>query len=156
MRDRHHDGHERGGARKRGADTPARRDARHGSDGRRPQRRVEAPERRVAPVREKLFEADLEARKSVWDPFVDPVLATLDANDREVRLSSHEAAIAAERSTYPVAPTLWDSVEDRLAIAERHDAAAVHLPAEVVRRTLFSTTRGSAAPPSNRKTGTSQ
>lgn len=103
---------------------------------------------------EKLFEADLEARKSVWDPFVDPVLATLDANDREVRLSpSREAAVAAERSTYPVAPTLWDSVEDRLAIAERHDAAAVHLPAEVVRRTPFfddSRFGGTAVEPKDR------
>ncbi|EMA59222.1 glycerophosphodiester phosphodiesterase [Halorubrum lipolyticum] len=89
---------------------------------------------------EKLSEGDLEARKSVWGPFVDRVLAALDATDHEVLLSSfYEAAVAvaAERSTYPVAPILWDSVEDGLAIAERYDAAAVHPPAEMIRRTPF-------------------
>ncbi|WP_241154914.1 glycerophosphodiester phosphodiesterase [Halorubrum sp. CSM-61] len=89
---------------------------------------------------EKLSEGDLEARKSIWGPFVDRVLAALDATDHEVLLSSfYEAAVAvaAERSTYPVAPILWDSVEDGIAIAERHDAAAVHPPAEMIRRTPF-------------------
>lgn len=89
---------------------------------------------------EKLSEADLEARKSVWGPFVGRVLAALDATDHEILLSSFcEAAIAVatERSTYPVAPILWDSIEDGLAIAERYDAAAVHPPAEMVSGTPF-------------------
>lgn len=89
---------------------------------------------------EKLSERDLEARKSIWGSFVDRVLAALDATDHEVLLSSfYEAAVAvaAERSTYPVAPILWDSVEDGISIAERYDAAAVHPPAEMVRRTPF-------------------
>ena len=89
---------------------------------------------------EKLSEEDLEARKSIWGPFVDRVLSALDATDHEVLLSSFceaAVAVAAERSTYPVAPILWDSVEDGIAIAERHDAAAVHPPAEMIRRTPF-------------------
>ncbi|WP_241982646.1 glycerophosphodiester phosphodiesterase [Halorubrum sp. ARQ200] len=89
---------------------------------------------------EKLSEGDLEAQKSIWSPFVDRVLAALDATDHEVLLSSfYEAAVAvaAERSTYPVAPILWDSVEDGISIAERYDTAAVHPPAEMVQRTPF-------------------
>ncbi|WP_144050377.1 glycerophosphodiester phosphodiesterase, partial [Halorubrum persicum] len=56
------------------------------------------------------------------------------ANDLLVS-SFHEAALAATRevSEYPVAPLFSESIGDALAIARRHDAAAVHPPIDAIR-----------------------
>ena len=92
-------------------------------------------------VAEKLDPDVLADRADVWRPFVSRVVETLEAYDHEVLCSSFcEGALAAVRdvSSYPVAPICWRSVTDGLAIAERHDAAAIHPPIELVEGTPFT------------------
>jgi len=91
------------------------------------------------------FAADLSgdalaAQKDVWRPFVEDVIAIVDGYDNEILFSSfYEAALATAReaSTYPVAPLLWDSIEDGLAIARSYDAEAIHPPFNMVEGTPF-------------------
>ena len=92
-------------------------------------------------IAEKLDRATLSDRTDAWRPFVTRVVETLEAYDNEVLCSSFcEGALAATRevSSYPIAPICWRSVEDALAIAERHDAAAIHPPVELVGGTPFT------------------
>ena len=92
-------------------------------------------------VAEKLAPDTLSDRTDAWRPFVTRVVETLEAYDHEVCCSSFcEGALAAARevSSYPVAPICWRSVEDGLAIAERHDAAAIHPPLELIGGTPFT------------------
>ncbi|MBP1901895.1 glycerophosphoryl diester phosphodiesterase [Halorubrum trapanicum] len=89
---------------------------------------------------EKLDGDALEAQRSVWRPFVERVVEILDGHDHEVLFSSfYEAAlaVAAERSTASLAPILWESVADGVAIADAYDADALHPPAAMVRGTPF-------------------
>lgn len=84
--------------------------------------------------------ADLEAQAAIWRPFVNDVLDVVDEYHNDVLFSSfYEAALATTReaSDYPVAPLLWDSIEDGLAIAEEYDAEAIHPPYNMVRGTPF-------------------
>jgi len=89
---------------------------------------------------EKLSEPALTDRTAAWQPFVDRVVDVLDEHDNEFLCSSFcEGALAATRaaSSYPVAPILWESVDDGLAIARQHDAVAVHAPMKLIARTPF-------------------
>ncbi|WP_280585850.1 glycerophosphodiester phosphodiesterase [Halorubrum sp. Boch-26] len=89
---------------------------------------------------EKLSEAELADRTAVWLPFVERVVDVLVDHDNEFLCSSFcEGALAAIRevSSYAVAPILWESIGDGLAIAREHDAAAVHAPMQLIDRTPF-------------------
>lgn len=89
---------------------------------------------------EKLSPDALADRRAAWQPFVDRVVDILDAHDNEFLCSSFcEGALAATRDTssYPVAPIVYESVGDGLAIARAHDAAAVHAPMKVIFGTPF-------------------
>ena len=89
---------------------------------------------------EKLSPDALADRRVAWQPFVDRVVDILDAHDNEFLCSSFcEGALAATRDTspYPVAPIVYESVSDGLAIARAHDAAAVHAPMKVISGTPF-------------------
>jgi len=89
---------------------------------------------------EKLSGEALDAQKAVWRPFVDRVVDIVDAHDHEILFSSfYEAALAvvAEQSTASVAPILWESVDDGVAIAEAYDADAIHPPVAMIRNTPF-------------------
>ena len=89
---------------------------------------------------EKLSESALADRTAVWQPFVDHVIDILDEHDNEFLCSSFcEGALAATRaaSSYPVAPILWESVDDGLAMARQYDAAAVHAPMKLIAGTSF-------------------
>ncbi|WP_408958016.1 glycerophosphodiester phosphodiesterase [Natrinema sp. 74] len=89
---------------------------------------------------ESLSGDELEAQKSLWQPFVARVLNVVDDVDHEVLFSSfYEAALATTRdaSEYPVAPLLWNSVRDGVEIARRYDAEAVHPPYHMIRGTPF-------------------
>jgi glycerophosphoryl diester phosphodiesterase len=82
----------------------------------------------------------LETQAAIWRPFVNEVLDVVDEYHNDVLFSSfYEAALATTReaSDYPVAPLLWDSIEDGLAIAEAYDAEAIHPPYNMVRGTPF-------------------
>jgi len=88
----------------------------------------------------KLSGEALDTQKAVWRPFVDRVVDIVDAHDHEILFSSfYEAALAvvAEQSTASVAPILWESVGDGVAIAEAYDADAIHPPVEMIRHTPF-------------------
>jgi len=77
----------------------------------------------------KLTEERLTERTAVWRPFVERVVEVVADTDNDILLSSFcEGALAAatESSSYPVAPIIWQSPEDGLAIAREHDAAAIH------------------------------
>jgi glycerophosphoryl diester phosphodiesterase len=96
---------------------------------------------------EKLSGDELSERTAAWRPFVDRVVGALDAHDNEFVLSSfYEGALAAAReaSSYAVAPVLWRSAADGLAIARAHDAEAVHPPKELVASTPFYRGSGDA------------
>ncbi|WP_241432982.1 glycerophosphodiester phosphodiesterase [Halorubrum tebenquichense] len=89
---------------------------------------------------EKLSDEALDTQKAVWRPFVDRVVDIVDAHDHEILFSSfHEAALAvvAEQLTASVAPILWESVDDGIAIAEAYDADAIHPPVAMIRNTPF-------------------
>ncbi|MFC7196728.1 glycerophosphodiester phosphodiesterase [Halosimplex aquaticum] len=84
--------------------------------------------------------SDLETQSEIWRPFVNDVLDVVDDYHNDFLFSSfYEAALATTReaSEYPVAPLLWDSVEDGLAIAEEYDAEAIHPPYNMVQGTPF-------------------
>lgn len=91
------------------------------------------------------FAADLDGSElatqiEVWRPFVESVLGVVDDVANDVLFSSfYEAALAVvrEASDYPVAPLLWDSVDDGLAIAREYDADAVHPPYNMIQGTPF-------------------
>ncbi|MFC6771362.1 glycerophosphodiester phosphodiesterase, partial [Halorubrum pallidum] len=89
---------------------------------------------------EKLDGDALAARTAVWRPFVEHVLAVVDAHPNDRLFSSFcEGALAAirELSSAPVAPLVSDSIDDGLAIAQEHDAEAVHPPIDAIRGTPF-------------------
>lgn len=89
---------------------------------------------------EKLSGEALDAQKAVWRPFVDRVVDIVSTHDHEILFSSfYEAALAvvAEQSTASVAPILWESVDDGVAIAEAYDADAIHPPVAMIRNTPF-------------------
>ena len=89
---------------------------------------------------EALAPSELADRKAVWRPFVERVLAVAGRHDNDLLVSSfHEAALAATRelSAVAVAPLFAASIGDALAIAGRHDAAAVHPPIDAIRGTPF-------------------
>jgi glycerophosphoryl diester phosphodiesterase len=89
---------------------------------------------------EKLSGEALDAQKGIWRPFVERVVEVADARDHEALFSSfYEAAlaVASELSTAPVAPILWESADDGIAIAEAHDADAIHPPVSMIRGTPF-------------------
>ena len=89
---------------------------------------------------EKLSGDALETQTALWRPFVTRVLSIVDEIPHEILFSSfYEAALAvvSEQSTYPLAPVLWDSVEDGLAIAQAYDAVAIHPPLAMISGTPF-------------------
>ncbi|NHN49494.1 glycerophosphodiester phosphodiesterase [Halostella sp. JP-L12] len=82
----------------------------------------------------------LEAQKDVWRPFTEGVLAVVEDYENDILVSSfYEAAIATvrERSGIPVAPLLWNGIEDGLAIAREYDAEAIHPPYNMIEGTPF-------------------
>jgi glycerophosphoryl diester phosphodiesterase len=88
----------------------------------------------------KLSEPALTDRQNAWQPFVNRVLDILDEYDNEILCSSFcEGALAATRaaSSYPVAPIVWESARDGLAIAQTYDAAAIHAPMKLIAQTPF-------------------
>ena len=89
---------------------------------------------------EKLTDGVLDTQKEIWRPFVDRVVDIVDTHDHEILYSSfYEAALAvvSERSAASVAPILWDSIDDGVAIAEAYNADAIHPPVAMIRRTPF-------------------
>ena len=88
----------------------------------------------------KLSDDALDTQKAVWRPFVDDVVDIVNAHDHKILFSSfYEAALAvvSEQSMAPVAPILWESVDDGIAIAEAYDANAIHPPVAMIRNTPF-------------------
>lgn len=83
----------------------------------------------------------LETQKEVWRPFTERVLDVAGRYENDVLVSSfYEAALATTREvddSVPVAPLLWDSIEDGLAIAREYDAEAVHPPYNMIQGTPF-------------------
>lgn len=82
----------------------------------------------------------LETQQEIWRPFVTRVVEIVDEYDHEVLFSSfYEAALAvvSELSMASVAPILWESIDDGLAIAEAYDADAIHPPVAMIRGTPF-------------------
>lgn len=83
----------------------------------------------------------LTTQKELWRPFTEDVLAVLDGYENRTLVSSFcEAALATVREadpSIPVAPLLWDSIEDGLAIAREYDAEAVHPPYNMITGTPF-------------------
>lgn len=89
---------------------------------------------------EKLTGNALETQQVIWRPFVTRVVDIVEAHDHEVLFSSfYEAALAvvSEQSMASVAPILWESIDDGLAIAEAYDADAIHPPVAMIRGTPF-------------------
>ena len=83
---------------------------------------------------------DLETQKDVWRPFTQDVLAVVDEYQNDILVSSfYEAALATVRelSELPVAPLLWDSIEDGLDIARTYDAESIHPPYNMIQGTPF-------------------
>lgn len=83
---------------------------------------------------------DLETQKDIWRPFTQDVLAVADEYQNDILVSSfYEAALATVRelSELPVAPLLWDSIEDGLDIARTYDAEAIHPPYNMIQGTPF-------------------
>lgn len=82
----------------------------------------------------------LETQKDIWQPFTEDVLTVVDGYEHQILVSSfYEAALATVRelSDLPVAPLLWDSIEDGLDIARTYDAEAVHPPYNMIQGTPF-------------------
>ncbi len=90
---------------------------------------------------EKLDEDELARQKELWRPLTERAMAIAADYDNEILVSSfYEAALATVREVapeVPVAPLLWDSIEDGLDIARRYDAEAVHPPYNMIRDTPF-------------------
>ena len=89
---------------------------------------------------EKLSDNALKIQQKIWRPFVTRVVDIVETHDHEVLFSSfYEAALAvvSEQSIAAVAPILWDSIDDGLAIAEAYDADAIHPPVGMIRGTPF-------------------
>lgn len=89
---------------------------------------------------EKLTGNALETQQEIWRPFVTRVIEIVRAHDHEILFSSfYEAALAvvSEQSMASVAPILWESIDDGLAIAEAYDADAIHPPVAMIRGTPF-------------------
>ncbi|WP_245851494.1 glycerophosphodiester phosphodiesterase [Halorubrum persicum] len=89
---------------------------------------------------EKLTGNALETQQVIWRPFVTRVVDIVERYDHEVLFSSfYEAALAvvSEQSMASVAPILWESIDDGLAIAEAYDADAIHPPVAMIRGTPF-------------------
>jgi glycerophosphoryl diester phosphodiesterase len=83
----------------------------------------------------------LAEQKEIWRPFTERVLDVVGRYDNEILVSSfYEAALATVRETddaIPVAPLLWDSVEDGIDIAREYDAEAIHPPYNMIQGTPF-------------------
>ncbi|WP_459865073.1 glycerophosphodiester phosphodiesterase [Halorubrum trueperi] len=89
---------------------------------------------------EKLTGNALETQQEIWRPFVTRVVDIVETHGHEVLFSSfYEAALAvvSEQSMASVAPILWESIDDGLAIAEAYDADAIHPPVAMIRGTPF-------------------
>lgn len=89
-----------------------------------------------------LSSEELTDQKTVWQSFVEDVVAVVDEYNNDILFSSfYEAALAVTRdiSAYPVAPLLWDSIEDGLNIARTYDAEAIHPPFNMIKETPFFT-----------------
>ncbi|WP_224333176.1 glycerophosphodiester phosphodiesterase [Haloprofundus halobius] len=87
--------------------------------------------------------ADLDARREVWEPFVDRTLSSLADYPHEMLVSSfHEGALAAAREfdeSVPLASVFWDDIEAGLRTARRYDCEVVHVPWNMVHGTeLFN------------------
>lgn len=84
---------------------------------------------------------EIDDRRARWDPFVDGVLDLLDAEPRDVLVSSFsETALAAMHDAapeIPLAPLFWDSIEDGLTIADRYDCEALHPPVNMIAGTPY-------------------
>jgi glycerophosphoryl diester phosphodiesterase len=83
----------------------------------------------------------LESRIETWLPFTERVLGIAGEYENEILASSfYEAALASIRrvdDSVPIAPLLWDSIEDGLHIAREYDAEAIHPPYNMIKGTPF-------------------
>ncbi len=90
---------------------------------------------------EKLDEDELAQQEEIWRPFTERVIDIVAEYDNEILVSSfYEAALSTVREAapeIPVAPLLWNSIEDGLEVARRYDAEAVHPPYNMIRDTPF-------------------
>ena len=91
----------------------------------------------------KLDDAELARRTESWLGFAERALAVAADYDNEILVSSFcEAALAAVREvdeSVPIAAVFWNSIEEGLAIARRHDCEAVHPAWNMINRTpLFN------------------
>lgn len=103
---------------------------------------------------EALAAAEVTARRELWDPFVEDVVAELSGESRELLVSSFcEAAIASVRELapeVPVAPLLSHSIEDGISVVERYECEAIHPRLEMIGGTpFFEQPRGSHTEPSS-------
>ncbi|GAB3671172.1 glycerophosphodiester phosphodiesterase [Halopiger thermotolerans] len=93
---------------------------------------------------ETLAPDERDARRAVWAPFVERVVAECRAFDGDLLFSSFcEGALAALREAapeYAAAPLIWDDLEAGLTIADRYDCEAIHPPRNAVAGVPLATT----------------
>ncbi|MHC3439166.1 glycerophosphodiester phosphodiesterase [Natrialbaceae archaeon A-gly3] len=77
-----------------------------------------------------------DARRELWTPFLERVVADCDVFDGEILFSSFfEGAIAALREVapeYAAAPLVWEGLAESLEVARRYDCEAIHPPLNAV------------------------
>jgi len=83
-----------------------------------------------------------DARRRLWTPFLERVVADCAAFDGEMLFSSFfEGAIAALREVapgYAAAPLVWHSLADGLEVARRYDCEAIHPPRNAISGTAMA------------------
>ena len=91
---------------------------------------------------EALPEGERDARRELWTPFVERVVADCDSFDGEILFSAFfEGAIAALREVapeYAAAVLVWDELADGLEVARRYDCEAIHPPLNVIAGTSMA------------------
>ncbi|AFZ73519.1 glycerophosphodiester phosphodiesterase [Natronobacterium gregoryi] len=93
---------------------------------------------------ESLGDDERDARRAIWQPFVERVIDVCAGFDGELLFSSfYEGALAAVRDVAPrycAAALVWDDLEAGLEIARRHDCEAVHPPRNAIAGTPLAET----------------
>ncbi|RKD95951.1 glycerophosphodiester phosphodiesterase [Halopiger aswanensis] len=99
---------------------------------------------------EALAPDERDARRDVWEPFVERVVDECRAFDGDLLFSSFcEGALASLREIapeYAAAPLVWDDLEAGLAIADRYDCEAIHPPRNAVAGVPLATTEYAGFP----------
>lgn len=84
---------------------------------------------------------EIESQRTLWDPYVEAVVETLEPYDHDIMFSSFfEPAIAAARDFAPDIPigvNVHDSIEEGLTVMGRYDCEAVHPRLNMIRDTPY-------------------